>query len=155
MPQEHLFQSQLTWTGASAGPTETYRSYSREYQVEVDGKVTLTGSAAPPYLGDPALHNPEDLLLAAVAACHLLSYLALAARNGIQVTHYTDQSTATMKIKDGKMRIVEAVLRPKVTVVKGTDIDKAERLHQLANQECFIANSVNFPVMHYPEVVEG
>jgi organic hydroperoxide reductase OsmC/OhrA len=60
-----------------------------------------------------------------------------------------------MKIKDGKMRIVEVALRPKVIVAPGTDIDRAERLHHLANQECFIANSVNFPVKHYPEVTEG
>lgn len=154
MPQEHLFESTLTWTGAAAGPTESYRSYSREYTVEVPGKPTLTGSAAAPYLGDAELDNPEDLLLAAVAACHLLSYLALAARHEILVVGYTDQATATMKIKDGKMRIVEVTLRPKVLVGKGTDIEKAESLHQQANQECFIANSVNFPVHHYPEVSE-
>ena len=75
--------------------------------------------------------------------------------NDIIVTGYTDEATATMAIKDGKMRFVEATLRPKVTVAPGTDIDKAEILHHQANQECFIANSVNFPVHHFPEVTVG
>ena len=155
MAQEHLFQALITWTGASAGPTESYRSYSREFLVQVEGKPDLVGSAAPTYLGDSSLHNPEDLLLAAVAGCHLLSYLAIAARQGILVKRYTDEATAVMKIKDGKMRIVEATLRPRVVIAPGTDIEKAEVLHHQANQQCFIANSVNFPIYHFPEVTVG
>lgn len=155
MPQEHLFQALITWTGASAGPTESYRAYSREFSVQIEGKAELAGSAAPTFLGDASLHNPEDLLLAAVAGCHLLSYLAIVARQGILVTSYIDQATAVMKIKDGKMRIVEATLRPRVVVAPGTDIEKAEALHLQANQECFIANSVNFPIHHFPEVSIG
>jgi organic hydroperoxide reductase OsmC/OhrA len=155
MAQEHLFQALITWTGASAGPTESYRSYSREFLVQVEGKADLVGSAAPTYLGDSSLHNPEDLLLAAVAGCHLLSYLAIVARQGILVKRYTDEATAVMKIKDGKMRIVEATLRPRVVIAPGTDIEKAEVLHHQANQQCFIANSVNFPIYHFPEVTVG
>ena len=155
MAREHLFKTLITWTGASAGPTESYRSYSREFLAQVEGRADLTGSAAEAFLGDASLHNPEDLLLASVASCHLLSYLAIAAREGILVTSYTDEATATMAIKDRKMRIVEATLRPKVTVTPGTDIEKAVSLHEQANQECFIANSVNFPVHHFPEVTEG
>ena len=155
MPHEHHFQALVTWTGAANGPTESYRSYSREYRVQIEGKPDLRASAAPPFFGDGSLHNPEDLLLAAVAGCHLLSYLAIVARQGILVTSYTDEATATMAFKDGKMRIVEATLRPKVTVAPGTDIEKAEHLHAQANQECFIASSVNFPIQHFPEVVVG
>ena len=155
MAQEHLFNALISWTGASAGPTESYRAYSREFLVQVEGKSDLVGSAAPTFLGDASLHNPEDLLLAAVAGCHLLSYLAIVARQGILVKRYTDEATAVMKIKDGKMRIVEANLRPRVVVAAGTDIDKAEALHLQANQECFIANSVNFPIYHFPEVTVG
>jgi organic hydroperoxide reductase OsmC/OhrA len=152
--KEHFFNAMITWTGASNGPTETYKSYSRELLVEVEGKPSLTVSAATPFLGDASHHNPEDLLLASVAACHLLSYLALAARKGILVTSYSDQATATMTVKDGKMRIVEATLRPKLIVAAGTDLEIAEQLHDEANRECFIANSVNFPIHHFPEVSE-
>ena len=152
MAHEHFFKANLSWTGAERGPTETYKSYSREYSVVIEGKPTLTGSAASPFLGDAALHNPEDLLLAAVSACHLLSYLAIAARRGILVTSYSDEATATMAIKDGKMRLVEATLRPRVTVASPDEIERATAIHHQANQECFIANSLNFPVSHIPTV---
>src|SRR6185437_2300385 len=143
---EHIFQARTTWSGAGAGPTSSYEAYSREYLVEIEGKANLKGSAAPAYRGDPSLHNPEDLLLAALSTCHMLSYLALAAMAGIKVTSYVDDCSATMTFKDGKMRFVETTLKPRVTVAVGTDLEKAESLHERANQECFIANSVNFPV---------
>jgi len=154
MPREHLFRARTTWTGGRLGPTASYESYSREYTVEMDGKPTLTASAAKPYRGDEALHNPEDLLLAAVSACHMLSYLAECARAGVVVVAYEDECTATMTFKDGKMRIVEATLKPRVTVAPGTDVDKAEALHAPASDVCFIANSVNFPIHHFPEIQE-
>jgi organic hydroperoxide reductase OsmC/OhrA len=155
MGHEHHFQAAITWTGAVCGPTETYRSYSREYRVQIEGKPDLTASAASVFLGDASLHNPEDLLLAAISGCHLLSYLAVVARQGILVTSYSDDATATMAFKDGKMRFVEATLRPRVTVVQGTDLDKATLLHHQANQECFIASSMNFPVHHQAETSIG
>ncbi len=148
MAVEHHFRAHTVWTGASAGATAGYEAYSREYEVRMEGKPTLTGSAATPFRGDGSLPNPEDLLLAAVSACHLLSYLALCARAGIQVVAYEDEATALMTFRDGKMRIVEATLRPCVTLAPGSDVAKAEALHARANAECFIASSVNFPVHH-------
>jgi len=92
----------------------------------------------------------------AISTCHLLSYLALAARKGVLVTSYTDEATATMTMKDGKTRFVEATLRPRMTVARGTDLALAMQLHHEANAECYIANSLNFPVHHLPEItVEG
>jgi len=155
MAREHLFQATLTWTGAAQGPTSSYEAYSREYTVEIAGKPTLTGSAATPYRGDGSLPNPEDLLLASVSACHLLSYLAECARFDIRVLDYADRCTATMTFKDGKMRIVEATLRPQVTISDDSDPDKALALHHDANAVCFIANSVNFPILHEPTVTQA
>ena len=153
MPHEHLFQAVTTWTGAVQGPTKSYETYSREYVVQIEGKAEIKGSAAVPFRGDGSLFNPEDLLLASVSACHMLSYLAIAARAGLVVVAYVDYATATMKFKDGKMRIVEATLRPIVTVATGTDLNRIQDFHHRANAECFIANSVNFPVFHEPETI--
>lgn len=152
MAHEHRFQALITWTGAAKGPAESYKTYSREYRVEIEGKPDLTASAAAPFYGDATLHNPEDLLLAAISGCHLLSYLAIAARQGVVVTAYTDEATATMAFKDGKMRFIEATLRPRVTLTPESDREKAMTMHHQANQECFIANSLNFPVSHEPEI---
>jgi organic hydroperoxide reductase OsmC/OhrA len=151
MPREHHYALRLTWTGAKGGPTTDYESYSRSYRVDIEGKPPLEGSADPTFRGDPARHNPEDLLVAALAACHMLSYLHLCASAGIEVVAYEDQARGKMAIKDRRMRFVEVTLAPKVTIGAG-DLECARALHAKAHEDCFIANSVNFPVLNMPTV---
>jgi organic hydroperoxide reductase OsmC/OhrA len=153
MPHEHKFRAYTVWTGAAAGPTTNYQTYSREHTVAIDGKPTMTLSAAPAFRGSEALENPEDLLLAALSGCHLLSFLAVCVRLGIEVVAYTDECTATMAFQEGKMRFIETTLRPKVTVARAEDVERAQAAHERAAAECFIANSVRFPVHHEPETV--
>ena len=148
----HHYRAKLTWTGAAAGPTSDYQSYSREYRVDFDGKAAMTGSADPAFRGDPALHNPEDLLLVALASCHMLSYLALAALEGIEVVAYEDAPSGTMQQEGRGGRFTEVALHPKVTLAPGSDLARGEALHDAAHATCFIANSVNFPVRHEAEV---
>jgi organic hydroperoxide reductase OsmC/OhrA len=151
MAHEHTFAARLIWTGAEQGPTRSHESYSRDYVVEIEGKPPLAGSAAPAFRGDPARHDPEGLLVAALSACHMLSYLYLCAGAGIEVVAYEDRASGTMAIKDRKMRFVDVLLEPKVTIAKG-DRERAIALHEGAHEACFIANSVNFPVRHQPVV---
>ena len=148
MAQTHSYSAQVTWTGASQGPTVSYQSYSREYLVEIAGKAPVRGSADASFRGDPALHNPEDLLVVSLATCHMLSYLADCARAGIKVVSYEDKATGTMAMKDKRIRFTGVSLHPRVTITEGGDIAKATLLHDQAHEECFIANSVNFPVHH-------
>ena len=147
----HEFNARIIWTGAAEGPAVTYRGYSREHVIEIDGKPPLKGSSAPVYRGDSSLHNPEDLLVAALSACHMLWYLHLCMDAGVHVAAYTDDAMGKMDHVDGKMAFTDVLLRPKVTIIQG-DIDKALALHRDANGACFIANSVNFPVRHQPTV---
>jgi organic hydroperoxide reductase OsmC/OhrA len=144
-PKAHLYAAVVEWTGAAAGGTSAYAAYSREYTCAIPGKPLIRGSADVPFRGDALLHNPEDLLVAALAACHLLSYLAECARAGIVVTAYTDDALGTMTFGDRKLRFTDVLLRPRVTIAAG-DETKALALHERAHAECFIANSVNFPV---------
>jgi organic hydroperoxide reductase OsmC/OhrA len=154
MDHTHRYTLRLDWTGAAQGPTLKYEAYSREYHVEIEGKPDLTGSADPAFRGDPALINPEDMLLAALSSCHMLSYLALCARMRIAVTAYTDQASGTMsETAPHRMGFTEVMLRPRVMVAAGTDLAKANALHEKAHELCFIANSVNFPVRHEAEIV--
>ena len=81
--REHRFTCHLVWTGAERGGTADYEHYSREVRADVAGKPPLPLSAAPAFRGDPALHNPEDLLVAALSSCHFLSYAALCARSAV------------------------------------------------------------------------
>jgi organic hydroperoxide reductase OsmC/OhrA len=152
MTGEHSYQATTIWTGGSKGSTTSYESYSREYIVAIDGKLCIVGSATPHFRGNPALHNPEDLLVSSLSACHMLSYLALCARAGIRVVSYVDQVTGRMANEQGKLRFAEVVLQPHVTIEPGDSLEKAELLHQDAHEICFIANSVAFPVRHQPTV---
>jgi organic hydroperoxide reductase OsmC/OhrA len=151
MTGRHLYAARLTWTGA--GPTLSYRGYSREYVAEIAGKPPLRGSADKQFLGDAGLLNPEELLVVALSSCHLLSYLALCARNGVAVLSYEDDAAGTMTLSDGRVRFTEVVLRPRVAIAAGSSIAAAVALHDAAHDECYIAASVNFPVRHEPVVV--
>jgi organic hydroperoxide reductase OsmC/OhrA len=113
----------------------------------------MRGSADPVFRGDASLYNPEELLVASLSSCHLLSYLAECARAGVHVVAYEDDAAGVMTVKDGKVRFTDVLLRLRVTVAKGTDIEKARALHDKAHGECFIANSVNFPVRHEATIV--
>ncbi|HZW53777.1 MAG TPA: OsmC family protein [Candidatus Elarobacter sp.] len=151
----HRYAAHLRWTGTAQGPTTSYKSYSRDYVIEADGKPALRGSADPHFLGDAASYNPEDLLVAALSACHLLSYLAECARAGIAVVAYEDDARGEMTLIDGAIRFREVVLHPKVAIADPARIGEAEALHEKAHAVCFIANSVNFPVRHEPVVTAG
>jgi organic hydroperoxide reductase OsmC/OhrA len=144
----HVYATRLRWTGAAQGATTSYRAYSRDYAIEADGKPELRGSADPHFRGDATRYNPEDLLVAALSACHLLSYLAECALAGVAVVAYEDDAHGEMTVIDGVMRFREVVLRPKVAIADGSRIDEAIALHEKAHAICFIASSVNFPVRH-------
>ena len=153
MGKEHHYRLGLTWTGAEQGPTTSYQLYSREYVVEVAGKPPLRGSADPLFRGNPALLNPEDMLLAALSSCHMLSFLAEAVRAGIAVSAYDDAAEGTMVFEGGGGQFSSVMLHPRVTVPLGTDPALVGRLHEQAHANCFIARSVNFPVGHEATVV--
>ncbi|HUN50069.1 MAG TPA: OsmC family protein, partial [Candidatus Sulfotelmatobacter sp.] len=123
-------------------------AYSRDYRVELPGKPPFTGSADAAFLGDAALPNPEDMLLVALSTCHMLSYLALCARAGIAVLAYEDEAAGEMTVRQKALRFTDVLLRPKVVLAPDSDRAAAEALHEKAHRQCFIANSVNFPVRH-------
>jgi len=150
--EDHRFECRLVWTGAMKGATTDYETYSREYRIDLPGKPSIRGTAAAVFRGDPALPDPEDLLVAALSACHFLSYAALCARAGIHVVAYEDEAGGTMARVEGKTRFTEVVLHPKVTLAAGSDPEKARALHARAHETCFIANSVNFPVRNEPTI---
>jgi organic hydroperoxide reductase OsmC/OhrA len=149
----HGYDLALAWEGNEGSGTSSYTGYGRRFRLHIDGKADLLGSADPAFRGEPELHNPEELLLAAVASCHMLSYLALCARAGISVVAYADAAHGTLALTAAGGHFQEIVLRPRVTVARGSDAQAAADLHARAHDLCFIANSCNFPVRHQAEVV--
>lgn len=93
------------------------------------------------------------MLVAALSACHCLSYLAICSRSEVVVTAYEDRAVGTMRVVDKVLRFTDVLLRPRVTVAASNDIDRARRIHDKAHHECFIAASVNFPVRNEPTIV--
>ncbi|MCE9576069.1 MAG: OsmC family protein [Deltaproteobacteria bacterium] len=146
----HDYHLELVWTGNTGAGTTDYARYSREYRVTAVGKPDLVGSADPAFRGDRHRYNPEDLLVAALAACHMLSYLALCARNGIAVQSYTDACEGRMRLAGGG-QFESVTLRPRVGISAG-DRARAIALHRDAHDACFIARSCNFPITCEPEV---
>lgn len=148
MTGEHRFRVATEWTGNRGEGTTGYRDYDRTVTIRIDGKPELAASAARAFRGDPERWNPEDLLVAALSECHLLSYLHACVQRGVIVTAYADDAIGTLQQAGNGGRFTEVVLRPRVTVADAAMVADAEAAHEDAHAWCFIANSVNFPVRH-------
>ena len=148
--KKHTYQTHLRWTGNQGTGTSSYRAYSRDHEHTADYKqISIPGSSDPAFRGDPSRYNPEELLLSSLASCHMLWFLHLCAESGVVVLAYEDTPSGTMaETADGGGHFTNVTLYPKVKVAEATMLDKVDDLHHRANKLCFIANSVNFPVLH-------
>ncbi|GAA1748346.1 OsmC family protein [Agromyces humatus] len=147
---EHRYEVALEWQGDRGEGTSGYRAYGRQHVVRAVGKLhEIDGSSDRVFHGDRERWNPEELLLAALSQCHMLSYLHVATNHGVVVRAYTDAPTGTMH-EDGRGggAFTEVTLRPTVTVADASMLALADELHAEAAQKCFIAASVAFPVRH-------
>jgi organic hydroperoxide reductase OsmC/OhrA len=151
--KKHDYQVQIEWTGNDGEGTQTYKSYGREYLISAQGKTSIPGSADPAFRGDPARFNPEDLLVASLSSCHMLSYLHLCAVKGVVVLGYRDEATGSMlEAPGGTADFTSVRLYPKVKISNGAHKDLAMSLHHAAHEICFIARAVKFPVEVSPEI---
>jgi organic hydroperoxide reductase OsmC/OhrA len=149
---DHTYELDVEWQGNRGTGTSGYRDYARDVILSTEGKPHLEGSADPTFRGDASRWNPEELLVAALAQCHLLSYLHMAATHGVVVTAYSDSPVGTMAQEGIGGHFTRVLLRPVVTVADSSMTEVATRIHREASDACFIASSVNFPVDHEPAV---
>jgi len=153
--KQHNYEVRIEWTGNTGEGTKTYRGYRRDHTITAEGKPQILGSSDPSFRGDPSRYNPEDLLVASLSACHMLSYLHLCAVNHVPVLDYRDSPLGLMdENSDGSAQFTRVTLRPSVKISAGQDQAKAIALHADAHHLCFIARSVNFPVDVTPTVLE-
>jgi len=163
MSDAHSFETCLQWPANPAQPRPPEPAFSRNSVLSAAGKADVAASAPTVFGGDATRYNPEELLLMSLAQCHMLTYLAIAAKKRMTILAYADRATGTLGMGEpdtrsgppGKMSMQEVTLRPRVTVAKGTDLADAMAIHEKAHANCFIANSVNFPVTHQAEILEG
>lgn len=127
----------------------SYESYNRDHVLVFEGGARVPASAAPAYRGNPAYVNPEDALVAALSSCHMLTFLAVAAKKQLVVDRYSDHAVGVLeKNQKGKLAITRVILRPRI-VFGGQTPPTPEQLialHERAHSDCFIANSVTTDV---------
>jgi organic hydroperoxide reductase OsmC/OhrA len=131
-------------------PDFTYQSYNRDHDWTFDGGVTVRASAAPAYLGSESCVDPEEAFVASLSSCHMLTFLAIAAKKRFVVDGYRDHAVGVLdKDPAGRLAVVRVTLHPEVTF-GGEKIPTPEELHLLHDQAhhgCFIANSVKTEVV--------
>jgi organic hydroperoxide reductase OsmC/OhrA len=128
-----------------------YLTYPRNHEIAFkDGAARLTVSAAAAYKGDATKPDPEDLLVAALSSCHMLSFLALATKKKLNVESYEDEATGFLENDGGRPWIAKVILRPKVTFTTVPDAAALTELHDSAHRACFIANSVKTAISVEP-----
>ena len=134
----------LTWT--DGGKPFTYEDYPREHQIAFkDGQDVITASSSPAYRGDGKHGDPEDMLVAALSSCHMLSFLAICTKKKVTVQSYEDDAVGFLENDKGKLWITKVILQPKVSC--DADVQTLEHIHHLAHEACFIANSVKTEVL--------
>ncbi len=122
-----------------------HESYNRAHDWEFDSGIEVAASAAPDYKGDADRVDPEEAFVAALSSCHMLTFLAVAARKRLVIDRYTDHAIGIMeKNADGKLSITRVTLRPKIEFggAATPSAEELDKLHELAHEHCFIANSV-------------
>jgi organic hydroperoxide reductase OsmC/OhrA len=127
----------------------TYDAYPRNHAISFkNGQETVIASSSPAYRGDGSKADPEDLLVAALSSCHMLSFLAIAAKKKLTVNSYQDDAVGFLENDNGKLWITRVILRPKVAI--DADAETLAHIHHLAHEACFIANSVKTQVSVEP-----
>ncbi len=152
----HDYAVDLTWTGNLGDGTASYTGYGRDHVITAGKMHQINGSSDPAFRGDPSRWNPEETLVASVAACHKLWYLHLCADAGINVLAYSDAATGQMaENADGSGQFNFVQLNPVVTISADSGADLAKSLHGKVGALCFIARSVNFDIHHTPTILVG
>ncbi len=155
---EHIFAVTVTWDGPNPNRAgaPARRSHSRTHTITADGPGEILGSAARVFHGDVDRWNPEQLLISAVAQCHMMTFLYLAQQAGLAVVEYTGPAAGVLTIDlDGIGGEFSSItLSPSVVILSNTDALQVEatvaEIHNKVEQYCFIARSVRAPIMVHP-----
>lgn len=154
--KQHEFQVTTRWTGNLGTGTSAYRAYSRNHEVSASGKSTSIAGSSAVAIGDHTRYNPEELLVGALSACHMMWVLHLCADAGIVVTEYSDNAVGEMaEHPGGAGEFTRVVLRPRMSIADAARAAEVHVLHKRAHEVCCLARSMNFPVEHEVEVLDN
>ena len=140
---EHRAKMSIQW--ARGNNEFNHETYNRDHTVTFENGIEIKASAAPGFQGNPDCVDPEEAFMGALSSCHMLTFLAVAAKKRLVVESYEDHAVGFLeKNADGRMAVTRATLRPKVTWGgdKTPTPEEIEKIHEKAHHACFIANSV-------------
>jgi organic hydroperoxide reductase OsmC/OhrA len=148
MERLHRYETAVRWTGNLGQGTATYHGYSRDHELHGEGKsAPIAGSSDPLFRGDPARYNPEELLLAAASACHMLWVLHLCAEARLVVVAYGDAPLGEqIEHADGSGEFTRIELRPNVELAEPSRAPELHAIHERAHAKCAIARSLRCEV---------
>lgn len=135
-------RARIEWRNDS--DTLTYETYTRDHTWSFHS-LQVPASAAPEYLGSEARLDPEEAYVASLSSCHMLTFLAIAAKRKLVVDQYVDNAVGYLqKDENGRLAVTRVVLHPEVSFAAGSTVTHSdlESLHHGAHRNCFIANSV-------------
>lgn len=133
------------------------QNYNQDHEWTFPGGEVVPASSSPHYNGTATRVNPEEAVIASLSSCHMLTFLALAAKKQLRVLSYLDRATGTLGKNDaGKMSLTEITLRPRVVFADEASPDEAtlRALHEEAHDRCFIANTLNAKMVLEPEIID-
>lgn len=150
-----MSEHKVTITWKSDSEDFSYKNYDRSHEWHFEGGKVVKASSAVQYLGKKDLVNPEEALAASISSCHMLSFLAIASRKRWVVRSYTDKAVAILEKNDKeKLAVTKTYLHPEV-IFSGENLPTKEeilKMHKMAHEECFIANSVLTEIIVDPVV---
>ena len=145
----HRYETRLSWTGSTGLGWDHYDRTHSVVAPPAEQEVRVTTGESK---GDPAILNPEQLLLMAASSCQMLWFLHLAAKARIDVVAYEDEATGVMPEGDEPLRITEVTLRPRITVEGDASEERIRKLVHTAHEHCFIANSLKSEILIEPTI---
>jgi len=128
---------------------------SRRGSVCASGKPELEISSPPEFKGDPGFWTPEDLFVASVNACIMMTFLAYAQHKGLELAEYESEAEGVLENVEGKYRFTEITVRPHVVVKSGEAVSLAREIMDSAHRNCLVTNSTTAEVKIFPEVREA
>jgi organic hydroperoxide reductase OsmC/OhrA len=146
---KNMSEHKVTLKWERGGAEFSYQKYSRDHTWSFDGGHTMTATAAPAYLGDPAHVDPEEAFVASLSSCHMLTFLAIACKQKFALDSYEDEAVGHLeKNAGGKLAITRVELRPKIAWSddRKPSAEELDRMHHAAHENCFVANSVKTEV---------
>lgn len=142
-PKSFEYDVRVRWTGEKRGVLST------------PDRPDLEVASPPEFRGHPGTWTPEHMFVGAVNLCTMLTFLAFAGRKGLRLVSYESDGHGTLEMADGRLRFTRVVLRPRIVIAAGDDVETARALFHEAEQACLVTNSIRAQVEAQPEITAG